>query len=243
MTETTRRVLLERVPDEPAQTDVRAALLARDVRIWPADADAYGHGVYAPSLELACIVGVPPPSALASLAHDVVRGCQVVCELEQSDAVAAALPHVLSEAATFFALPEAANERLPAPDDVRIVTSPSDVPLAHLPDGLRTEMEGALAHTFVAMALASGKPASFCYPHHQTEGHWDVSVDTIESHRRQGLAGRAFAGAFAHLAAQGKRPVWGALASNEASVHMAQRLGFEPIATRQLLIAAGCAGR
>ena len=70
---------------------------------------------------------------------------------------------------------------------------------------------------------------SFCYPVWQTERWWDVSVDTIEGYRGQGLAVRAAAAMIAFMAARGKRPVWGALEDNAASLRVAAKLGFVPV--------------
>ena len=104
-------------------------------------------------------------------------------------------------------------------------------------------MNTALLRTFVAMTFVDDQPVAFCYPHHETEAFWDVSVDTLEAHRRQGHAARAFGVAHQLMTARGRMPVWGSLDSNAASNGLARRLGMEPIATNYVLIAAGSSDR
>ena len=219
-------------------------LLADDVYVTPRRPDAPGYAAWSPSLELAVVSGRASEQTVQNLAEHVTRGAQVVCDSAQADHVAATLPSLLSEPATFFSLPPGVSPAVPGDGaPVRVIERAADVDLRHLPAGLAAEMDAALKRTFVSMAFVDGLPVSFCYPHHQSERHWDVSVDTIEGHRRAGHAARAFGAAHEHLLVrEGKLPVWGALASNEASVQMAERLGFQPVVTRHLLIAAGAAG-
>jgi GNAT superfamily N-acetyltransferase len=81
----------------------------------------------------------------------------------------------------------------------------------------------------VAAAILEGVAVAFCYPAYETETLWDVSIDTLEPYRRRGLARTCFEFLCDHMAAHGKVPVWGALASNSASLSLAARLGFEEV--------------
>ena len=113
----------------------------------------------------------------------------------------------------------------PSPDaGVRLVT-PAD-PLDHLPPGLRHEMTHARLLGPVGAAFADGLPVSFCYPVWTTESLWDLSIDTLETHRRRSLAASAVAFMVDHMRREGREPVWGALASNTASLRLAAKLGF-----------------
>ena len=68
---------------------------------------------------------------------------------------------------------------------------------------------------------------SFCYAAAETEGLWDVSIDTLEGYRRQGHAAACAVYMVRHVRdTTGKEPVWGALISNAASMGLAARLGF-----------------
>jgi predicted GNAT family acetyltransferase len=75
----------------------------------------------------------------------------------------------------------------------------------------------------------NGVAASFCYAGSTTETLWDVSIDTLEPFRRQGYAGLCVAYVVDQMNREGKRPVWGAVESNEASLRLASKLGFKPV--------------
>lgn len=63
----------------------------------------------------------------------------------------------------------------------------------------------------------------------RTESLWDVSIDTLEEHRRQGHAARCVAFMVEHMQREGRRPIWNAVKSNAASLALAARLGFVPV--------------
>ena len=72
-------------------------------------------------------------------------------------------------------------------------------------------------------------PVSFCYAASLSESLWDVSIDTVPSHRRRGhaqIAVRSMIEAMAQPGRGGRAPVWCAAASNPASSSLARRLGF-----------------
>jgi GNAT superfamily N-acetyltransferase len=54
-------------------------------------------------------------------------------------------------------------------------------------------------------------------------------VDTLEAWRRRGLGRACVEFLIDHMRRHGKEPVWGAIASNAASLAVAARLGFEPV--------------
>jgi hypothetical protein len=61
-----------------------------------------------------------------------------------------------------------------------------------IPEDLRSFLEDAVAGSGApaAAALEGGRHVSFCVASDQTEGLWDISIDTLESHRRRGHAAR-----------------------------------------------------
>jgi RimJ/RimL family protein N-acetyltransferase len=77
--------------------------------------------------------------------------------------------------------------------------------------------------------MIDARAVSFCYPCWQTEGLWDVSVDTLEQHRGRSLGMAAVRFMIDHMRREGRAPVWGALASNRASLRLAAKLGFVPV--------------
>lgn len=118
----------------------------------------------------------------------------------------------------------------PSGVDVRLAPNGSaaaGLDLSHLPHALRRELTlEYVVRRPMAAALVDGRPVAFCYAPFVTPSLWDVAVDTLEPHRRRGLAAVCFRTLAVHLAADGKRPVWGALESNTASMALAAKLGF-----------------
>jgi predicted GNAT family acetyltransferase len=74
--------------------------------------------------------------------------------------------------------------------------------------------------------LADGRPVSFCYAADETEGLWDISIDTLEPYRRQGYAARCVSYMIYEIRRRGKEPVWAAEETNLPSMRLAAKLGF-----------------
>jgi GNAT superfamily N-acetyltransferase len=100
-----------------------------------------------------------------------------------------------------------------------------------IPDDLRSFLEEAVAGAGApaAAALEGGRPVSFCVASDQTEGLWDVSIDTLEGHRRRGHAARCVSWMVDEMGRRGKEPVWAAEETNAPSMRLAARLGFVPV--------------
>lgn len=108
-----------------------------------------------------------------------------------------------------------------------------------LPADLRDELLAATEHTPVWAAKHDGHPAAFAYAAQSTERWFDVSVDTLEPYRNQGLGRAAAMALIVDRMLHGLLPVWGAVKSNEASHRLARRLGFEAVDLLWLLTRAG----
>jgi GNAT superfamily N-acetyltransferase len=123
---------------------------------------------------------------------------------------------------------------VPAHLDVRLAPegwAAAGFPIDHLPGDLRQELATEHArHRPLAAVFVDGLPVSTCYAAFETEGLWDVAIDTLAEHRRRGLAAACFAALAAWQTERCRRPVWGALDDNEPSLRLAERLGFEPAA-------------
>lgn len=97
----------------------------------------------------------------------------------------------------------------------------------HLPDDLLSELSDAAEDGITVVAAFDGLlPVAFAYVASETGSLWDVSIDTIQSHRRQGYAAAAVLHLMRKMREKGKAAVWGALESNRASASLARRLGF-----------------
>ena len=100
--------------------------------------------------------------------------------------------------------------------------------LAHLPDELREELEAARAQLQILAAFEGGKPVCFAYAYWRTERWFDISIDTLRDHRRRGYARVTASELIRRERADGREPLWGAVASNHASLRLAAALGFDP---------------
>jgi hypothetical protein len=79
-------------------------------------------------------------------------------------------------------------------------------------------------------AFVGEVPVSFCYVASETEGLWDVAIDTLEEHRRRGHAAQCVSFLIRHMRhTAGKEPVWGAVEANVPSMSLAAKLDFVPV--------------
>ena len=185
------------------------------------------------ALAVVGVVGRPAPDAIARAVADVTDMTPVIAQPGNAPHVGQALRSRSASTTARPLTPErAVMHRLPAPtrqgpsSDILIrLLGPGDR-LAHLPPGLRFEIRHARETVPVTVAVADGLPASFCYPCWLTETLWDVSIDTLASHRRRGLAACAARFMIDHMRENGREPVWGAVESNGASLGLARAIGF-----------------
>jgi RimJ/RimL family protein N-acetyltransferase len=177
---------------------------------------------------------MPARGAVAeAAARNGDRG-EVVALPENAFLVAGALPGWEAKPAVLHLLGD--EERLPE-TPAGVVRLLSDVEeLGGLPPGeVEKELFAELSHALgrgapVAATFVGGQPGSFCYAAAETEGLWDVSIDTLEGHRRKGHAASCAAYMIRHMRrVSGKEPVWDALEGNAASMGLAARLGFVPV--------------
>jgi RimJ/RimL family protein N-acetyltransferase len=242
---------LARLPDEPRWVDVRGMLLSGRARVQAApDASPGRHGfiVTVPDVSLAAIVGEPPPELIAATVTGLIGDVNLLAQHEDAGSVRAALPGWIRHTAILHVLPEVVPWESEPDPATRVFGRGSAPRLDHVPEPLRRELrealagrttarfvEGAFPRTVpaaasvdvpMAAAWAGSVPVAFCYPVWQTERWWDVSIDTLYTHRRQGFAQRAARALIRHLRLAGRAPVWGALDTNTASRALAARLGF-----------------
>jgi RimJ/RimL family protein N-acetyltransferase len=186
--------------------------------------------VVAPSVMLAVAFRWDFRDALFRALQKVPREFSIVAPEEAESVVASALPRREREGATLFHLPPTDAARLPPPaGGARLLEESEYWQLDNLPPILRGELRDACRYSPIASAFADDRPVSFCYSGWETESHWDVSIDTLETHRRRGLGEAACICLIRHFARLGKTAVWGSLESNPASAALACKLGFTPV--------------
>jgi hypothetical protein len=221
------QALARLLPDLPRWVEVRSMLLsgqgfALGVAVGPTPVfvalEPDGLGI---------VVGHPP--------HDVIRTAagrvrEVLAAPEDAEWVGSALPHWRREPATIHTLDS--DARLPTVP-AGIVREIQSGQLEAVPDrALREELLSESAEgTRIVAAYAGEIPVAFCYAGSVTERWWDIAIDTLEPYRRMGYAALCVSFRIREMALLGKRPVWGAVRSNVASLGLAARLGFRGVDT------------
>ena len=223
------------LPDEPRWLETRAMLASGGAIVTGGETVESGFvvRVVRGAVSAVAVVGQPPPE---SIAEAVARTTELTPVLAQP----ADAPHVeqalrrgsgqahnwTRERAILHQRDAAASCAAPAAD-LRLL-SRSDS-LEHLPAGLRHEITHAQDFAPVAAVFDGDRPVSFCYPVWTTERLWDVSIDTLQSHRGRSLGAAAVMFMTEAMRRSGREPVWGALESNRASLRLGTKLGFKPV--------------
>jgi hypothetical protein len=178
------------------------------------------------------VVGRPPVEDIVRATEGVTSMTPLLAQVDNSEHVGEALARAgdawRPERVILHVLRSPSQTPPEAPDmEVRLLERGDR--LDHLPPGLRYEMTHAQDIAPVCAVFVRGVAASFCYPCWKTETLWDVSVDTLETHRGRALGQRAVDFMIAHMRREGREPVWAALASNRSSLTLADKLGFAAI--------------
>ena len=215
------------LPDVPRFVETRGMLLGGNCEVLGLEEDAVTPSFVVRDGEedLVCVVRYPAYEAIAEALARSRNAGAVIAMPENVSRVAHAVPSREPQPTILHLLGEA--ERLPGATEghVRLLSGPEEVRL--LPPGLRAELwaelERILRRGIPAVgAFVGDVPVSFCYVASETEGFWDVSIDTLEEYQRQGYAAQCVASLIRHMHhTAGKEPVWGAVESNAASMGLA----------------------
>lgn len=230
--------VLATLPDLPRWVEARGLLLSR--RGFVVDTPDGCRMVCSRADQMVVPTTIELSPQLEAVAVREVPGATILVQDVMLPAARFHLPDWTAEAVTLYTLREerARAWRLP-----RWPTSPiteSQIPAVDgLPPGLRDELLAAAAHTPVWAAKQDGRPAAFAYAAQTTERWFDVSVDTLEPFRNQGLGGAAAMALIVDRMLHGLLPVWGAVKGNEASHRLARRLGFEAVDLLWLMTRSG----
>lgn len=233
-----KRTLLARLPDDVMHVEVRGLLRRRKTLVIDGGGSTDGGFVFAPMHELAVAFGAPGELAFERLAEaaadaDVpldrleLHGSEDVVQGWASDGIAEAggLAHILRWKPGREPSRESRLEAL-VRHEARML-DPDDDALQTLPAHLRRELAGQEEFPVCAASFAGDAIASLVYAFVETETLWDVSIDTLADFRREGFATSSAAFLMLRQLERGLQPVWGASASNEASLRLAAGLGFE----------------
>ncbi len=227
------RRLAALLPDTPRFLETRGMLLEGCCELLGTDEGPsfVARGLY-PEEKLVAVVGRPAVEWVSEAVARNGGSGAVIAMPENSTSVARTLPGWETRPAVLHLLGEGGLLRAPE-GEVRMLSGPEGLHIlpSGLPAGLRAELEGALRRgTPLAASFVGGVPVSYCYAASETEGLWDVSIDTLDGYRRRGYAASCAAFMVRHMReTTGKEPVWGALETNAASMNLAASLGFVPV--------------
>jgi len=213
---------LSRLPDIPRWVETRD-LLFRPGSTVIENLTQDGFVVWSKEDEIGSVVGQPDPVAIVQAAEDV---SELLAFPENFKNVNALLEDFRAERATIFSAP---TELPPiSGHPCRQIGLEEIKTLEHLPEDLLEELSDDLKEeTLVIAALDDAVPVALAYVASETESLWDLSIDTVESHRRKGYATAAVVQLMHLMKKRGKDALWGALESNQASDNLAKRLGFQ----------------
>ena len=222
--------VLNGLPDLPRWVEARGMLLSgRGHIVRGANGDP-PMIVSSPTVLLAVVMRWDDRDGLARAFAEVPREFSVVAPEEAAEALAPLAKARAREGATLFQLPPVAADALPTPSvSARLLRREEYHHLENLPPILRGELRDATSYSPIASAFVEDRPVAFCYAGWETDAHWDVSIDTLNGYRRQGLATAAATCLMKHMAAKGKTAVWGSVESNVASYGLARKLGLQEV--------------
>src|SRR5262245_25164460 len=218
------------LPDLPRWVAPRGLLLERrcDILLGPEGKRGAGYLVLEHGGPEAFAVHRPVASLVSQLDQLGSPTERILVPIESADPWRALLPGWGAQAAIVHVHP--APAMLPRPArPTRFLTLADVAALEGLPDKLASELDRALARGPVAAAFDGTRAVAFCHAAHRTESWFDLSIDTLDEHRRRGFATAAAAHLIHHLLEQGKKPVWGALDADTASIAMAKKYGFRAV--------------
>lgn len=215
--------LADELPDVPEQVETRWLLRAAASRLLT---DAGGAVVVAAHLPSGAVIGEPGPGLLRQAMKGAPRDIDFVAQPGVARRLARELEGWRLEEATLH-LPEEVIAAEPVEGSGVTVAAPAGPGLvAELPSG--EDRLYAKTARAISVSREGGEVVSWCQAAQWTETLWDVGIDTLEGHRRRGHASACFRALAAHLACEGRQPVWGAADGNAASLGMARELGFVP---------------
>lgn len=218
------------LPDIPRWVETRSLLLKGECELFGLDEEnGLAFVINSAECELVSVVGHPAFKAIEDAVSGIHNQSLVLATPNNNTHVSQALPGWKCAPARIHLLSD--SSRLPATTEtiVRLLAPTELASGSRLPTDLKKELTDASRYSPIAAAVVDGLPVSFCYAAAETEGLWDISIDTLAPYRNRGYAGLCVSYMVKVMSMRGKRPVWGAEESNIASISLARKLGFEPV--------------
>ena len=213
------------LPDVPRWVETRW-LLRSGEGVVRTGTDGTGGVVVGRQLPLGGVVGRADTALLRDALADVPDDFELIVQMDAVDEAQEALPDWMVSTAAVHSPARPYRSGAQAEPGVTVSAPPEDRWLEQVPSDDRPFAARAPA---VAVRVVEGKVVAICMASAVTETLWDVGVDTFEGHRRRGYAAACFRALAAHMASQGKQPVWAAEEDNTPSLELAAKLGFRPV--------------
>jgi ribosomal protein S18 acetylase RimI-like enzyme len=219
---TDRAELLTEIPDAPSTLEFRALAIDPAASVFRS-----GHGwlLVDDAKTLLCAAGKVVSEHVGQLYAQLSGRCELLADPVAYETLRG---HFDFERAIIRSrAPGWVPPMYPAPPELQIRRLQASDPLAHVPSALRREIEQQLAGDVPIVAgLARGLPVAFAHSGSTTERLADISIDVLAGHRQRGYGRAVTARLIEELTAQGKKPIWGAVADNAASLALGTSLGF-----------------
>jgi RimJ/RimL family protein N-acetyltransferase len=183
------------------------------------------------------------PDALWSVLRDLPGWFAANMREDVAPAVGAQVRRDWREEVTYLGDPHFTLQQ-PAPElphpDVRLLTL-ADLPMLDAaPPAVRGAGFGGtralLEDGIVAAAVVNAAVVAIAHTSAITKRHADIGVSTLEPFRGRGYASAAAALVARAIQATGRTPVWSCGETNDASLRVAEKLGFEPVLRRVYII-------
>ncbi len=233
------------LPDEPQAVIARAHLLWGTAR-------AYAVGLTSEGFETAVVEDPGCPGEPAVFGHNPQQIADLMAYIPNwfcvnvATELAAKLAPLLAtrmrcpvrqQGDVYHTLTQPVPLHLLSHSHVRLLT-PADLPLLQAaPSDLRgSNPEHLLRHTVAAGAVINGQLVALAQNYALTEGYGDIGVFTLPQWRGRGLAAATAALVAQWLQQNGRIPVWSCGENNQASLRVAEKLGFVENGRRVYLI-------
>jgi GNAT superfamily N-acetyltransferase len=221
--------LAQHLSDIPRWVEVRDRLLSGDCEIFSLQQEpALSFVLRDPERTVVFVVGTPPVEAVQIAAQDLGREGSVIASQDQALSLTQALPGWTRTRIIVHSLLD--TQRLPPSLAGEVdFLDPGTLDQLPIASELLGELKDGAERSLIAATFVEKQPVAFCYAGAETESLWDISIDTLPEHRRQGYAAKCVAYMIRHMQIRGKQPVWQAVEENPASWRLAQKLGFVPV--------------
>lgn len=216
------------LPDNQLWLDTRGSLLSRPCELFGLTKESFVIRRF--DTPLICILGKPAVSAIQAAISKSVEEVEVLTYRENVAHVGSALNDWQREAAVIHEFSNPADMTEEIDERVRLA---NENELSGLKDEfpeLAKELLEALPFSPIVAFFIENRPVSFCCSTCESESLWDVSIETLPNYQRKGFAECCARFMIRHMLKKGKQPSWGALKSNTASLNLAKKLGFVPVA-------------